>query len=50
MSEIDVWYARLDVADIASRWEEKVTKEDRRRLEKNVAKARNKEACGRSKS
>jgi uncharacterized protein (DUF2252 family) len=44
MSEIDVWYARLDVADIASRWEEKVTKEDRRRLEKNLAKARNKDS------
>jgi uncharacterized protein (DUF2252 family) len=42
MNEIDVWYARLDVSDIASRWQEKVTKEDRRRLEKSVAKARNK--------
>jgi uncharacterized protein (DUF2252 family) len=42
MSEIDVWYARLDVADIAARWQDKVTKEDRRRLQKNVAKARNK--------
>jgi uncharacterized protein (DUF2252 family) len=44
MSEIDVWYARLDVDEIASRWEEKVTKEDRRRLEKNLAKARNKDS------
>lgn len=42
MNEIDVWYSRLAVADIAARWQQKVTKEDRRRLEKNVAKARNK--------
>ena len=44
MNEIDVWYARLDVSDIASRWQEKVTKEDRRRLGKSVAKARNKDS------
>ncbi len=44
MKEIDVWYARLDVADIAERFQAKVTKEDRRRLEKNVAKARNKDS------
>jgi uncharacterized protein (DUF2252 family) len=44
MSEIDVWYSRLDVADIAARWQDKVTKEDRRRLRKNVAKARNKDS------
>jgi uncharacterized protein (DUF2252 family) len=42
MTEIDVWYARLDVDDIAARWQDRVTKEDRRRLEKNVSKARNK--------
>ncbi len=44
MTEMDVWYSRLDFAEIASRWEAKVTKEDRRRLEKNVAKARNKDS------
>ncbi len=44
MNDIDVWYSRLDIADIASRWQEKVTKEDRRRLEKNVDKARNKDS------
>jgi uncharacterized protein (DUF2252 family) len=44
MKEIDVWYARLDVDDIAARFEAKVTKEDRRRLQKNVAKARNKDS------
>jgi uncharacterized protein (DUF2252 family) len=42
MTEIDVWYSRLDVADIAARWGDRVTKTDRRRLQKNVAKARNK--------
>jgi uncharacterized protein (DUF2252 family) len=42
MNEIDVWYARLDIDDIVARLQDKVTKEDRRRLEKNVAKARNK--------
>jgi uncharacterized protein (DUF2252 family) len=44
MNEIDVWYSRLSVADIAARWESRVTKEDRRRLEKNLAKARNKDS------
>lgn len=44
MSEIDVWYSRLDVAEIATRWGDKVTKTDRRRLQKNVAKARNKDS------
>ncbi len=44
MNEIDVWYSRLSVADIAARWQEKVAKEDRRRLEKNLAKARNKDS------
>ncbi|HEX4669263.1 MAG TPA: DUF2252 domain-containing protein [Solirubrobacterales bacterium] len=42
MNEIDVWYSRLAVADIVGRWQEKLIKEDRRRLEKNVAKARDK--------
>jgi len=44
MNEIDVWYSRLAVSDIANRWQQKVTKADRRRLEKNVAKARNKDS------
>jgi len=42
MNEIDVWYSRLAVDDIVGRWQAKMTKQDRRRLEKNVAKARNK--------
>ena len=42
MSELEVWYARLDVADVESQWLDKVTKADRRRLAKNLDKARNK--------
>ncbi len=42
MKEIDVWYSRLAVADIEGRLQQNLTKEDRRRLEKNVARARNK--------
>ncbi len=44
MSEIDVWYSRLAVGDIEARWQHRVSKEDRRRLEKNIAKARNKDS------
>jgi uncharacterized protein (DUF2252 family) len=44
MTEFDVWYSRLDVAAIASKWQDKVTKEDRRRLQKSMAKARNKDS------
>jgi uncharacterized protein (DUF2252 family) len=42
MKEIDVWYSRLDVAEIAERWQDRVTKADRRRLQRSVDKARNK--------
>jgi uncharacterized protein (DUF2252 family) len=44
MNEIDVWYSRLDVEEIIARFQSKVTKEDRRRVEKNLAKARNKDS------
>jgi uncharacterized protein (DUF2252 family) len=44
MNEIDVWYARLDVEDIADRFQDKVTKADRQRLRRNVEKARNKDS------
>jgi uncharacterized protein (DUF2252 family) len=44
MNELDVWYSRLDVTDIAGRWQQKVSKENRRRAEKAVAKARNKDS------
>ncbi|MGH2936755.1 MAG: DUF2252 domain-containing protein [Solirubrobacterales bacterium] len=42
MSEIDVWYARLDADDITARAKATVTKKERHRIEKNAAKARNK--------
>ncbi|MGH2939287.1 MAG: DUF2252 family protein [Solirubrobacterales bacterium] len=44
MSELEVWYSRLDVGDIVSRVQSRVGREDRRRFEKNVAKARNKDS------
>ncbi|HVV91373.1 MAG TPA: DUF2252 domain-containing protein, partial [Solirubrobacterales bacterium] len=44
MGELELWYSRLDVADIAARAQGRVTREDRRRLEKNLAKARNKDS------
>jgi uncharacterized protein (DUF2252 family) len=42
MGELDVWYARLDVEAAASQWQGEVGKAERRRLEKNLDKARNK--------
>jgi uncharacterized protein (DUF2252 family) len=42
MRELDVWYARLDVDQAVSNWQQEVTKAERRRLEKNLEKARNK--------
>ncbi len=42
MKELDVWYARLDVESLVADWEGKAKKADRRRLEKNLEKARNK--------
>jgi uncharacterized protein (DUF2252 family) len=44
MSALDVWYARLDVDDIATSLQAKVGKEDRRRFERLVSKARNKDS------
>jgi uncharacterized protein (DUF2252 family) len=44
MSELEVWYARISVEDIAARAATEVTREDRRRMEKNLAKARNKDS------
>jgi uncharacterized protein (DUF2252 family) len=44
MNEIDVWYSRLDIAEIAERWQDKVTKEDRRRLQRSLGRARNKDS------
>jgi uncharacterized protein (DUF2252 family) len=42
MKELDVWYARLDVDEFEQRWSAQISKEARRRLDKNLAKARNK--------
>ena len=44
IGELEVWYARLELEDIVSRVQSRVTAEDRRRFEKNVAKARNKDS------
>jgi uncharacterized protein (DUF2252 family) len=44
MREVDVWYSRLDVEQIAARLQGKVSREDRKRFEKGVAKARNKDS------
>jgi uncharacterized protein (DUF2252 family) len=42
MGELDVWYARLDVEGAASQWQQEANKDERKRLEKNLDKARNK--------
>jgi uncharacterized protein (DUF2252 family) len=42
MKELDVWYARLDVEEFEKRWSSQISKPARRRLDKNLAKARNK--------
>ncbi|MBK8294771.1 MAG: DUF2252 domain-containing protein [Solirubrobacterales bacterium] len=42
MSEAEVWFSRLDVSQIADQLESQVTKADRKRFKKNLAKAGNK--------
>jgi uncharacterized protein (DUF2252 family) len=42
MGDLDVWYARLDVDAAVSQWQQEARKAERRRLEKNLEKARNK--------
>jgi uncharacterized protein (DUF2252 family) len=44
MKELDVWYARLDVDEFERRWSSRINKSARRRLDKNLAKARNKDS------
>jgi uncharacterized protein (DUF2252 family) len=44
MKELDVWYARLDVDEFMGRWGSQVDKAARRRLDKNLDKARNKDS------
>jgi uncharacterized protein (DUF2252 family) len=42
MSEIEVWYARIDVEQVIARYVAMVTKADRARLDRTLRKARNK--------
>jgi len=44
IGELEVWYSRLDVEDVVGRMQSRVTAADRKRFEKNVAKARNKDS------
>jgi uncharacterized protein (DUF2252 family) len=44
MGDLDVWYARLDIDEAVAQWQEDAKKADRRRLDKNLAKARNKDS------
>jgi uncharacterized protein (DUF2252 family) len=42
MGDLDVWYARLDIDEAVAQWQQDAKKAERRRLEKNLDKARNK--------
>jgi uncharacterized protein (DUF2252 family) len=44
MGDLDVWYARLDVDQAVAQWQQEAKKTDRRRLAKNLEKARNKDS------
>src|SRR6201996_8601813 len=44
MGDLDVWYARLDVDQAVAQWQREAKKPERRRLEKNLEKARNKDS------
>jgi uncharacterized protein (DUF2252 family) len=44
MRNMDVWYSRLDVEAVVARIQERITPKARRRFEKNLAKARNKDS------
>ena len=44
MRALDVWYARLDVDDLAERWSTRATAKQLKRFERNVAKARTKDS------
>jgi uncharacterized protein (DUF2252 family) len=44
MNELDVWYARLDVDEFQRRWGSLISKSARRRLDRNLAKARGKDS------
>jgi uncharacterized protein (DUF2252 family) len=44
MSNLEVWYARLDVETAMARWSDDVSPEDVKRLQRNVAKAQGKDS------
>jgi uncharacterized protein (DUF2252 family) len=44
MKEIDVWYARVDMEEFGQKWGPRVSKEARRRADRNMEKARNKDS------
>ena len=44
MGTLDLWYTRLDVDEVAGRWSHEATAKERKRFERNVAKARAKDS------
>jgi uncharacterized protein (DUF2252 family) len=44
MRALDLWYARLDVEDVATRWGSQASAKQRKRFDRNVAKARAKDS------
>jgi uncharacterized protein (DUF2252 family) len=44
MRTLDLWYARLDVDELARRWSAAATAKQRKRFDRNVAKARSKDS------
>ena len=41
---LDVWYQRLDVSSLIDRWQDEATRKERKRFQRNVAKARTKDS------
>jgi uncharacterized protein (DUF2252 family) len=44
MRALELWYARIDVEDLAKQWAKQVTAKQRKRFDRNVAKARSKDS------
>src|SRR3954453_12362393 len=44
MRTLDLWYARIDVEDLAKQWATQATAKQRKRFDRNVAKARSKDS------
>src|SRR3954454_18112572 len=44
MRALDLWYARIDVEDLAKQWATQATAKQRKRFDRNVAKARSKDS------